>query len=64
MSKIKFGPSGLGSVKDAVSNLEMFHKLGFGACEIGFTYGAYIKEKEDALKIGKVAKKFGIFFVC
>ena len=61
MSVVKFGPAGLGSVKDAVSNLERFHELGLRACEIAFTYGAYIKEKEDALKIGEVAKRLGIF---
>ncbi len=60
MSTIKFGPAGLGSVKDAIGNLEMFHKLGFKACEIAFTYGPYIKEKKDAIAIGEVAKKFGI----
>jgi deoxyribonuclease IV len=61
MSKIRFGPTGIGSVKDAISNLEMFRDLGLRAAEIGFTYGAYIKNKEDALKIGKAAKKLGIF---
>ena len=61
MSKIKFGPAGFGSVKDAVSNLETFHELGLDACEVAFTYGAYIKDKEDGLKIGKVVKKLGIF---
>ncbi|MFH1452056.1 MAG: TIM barrel protein [archaeon] len=60
MSKIKFGPAGLGSVKEAISNLEEYSRLGFEACEIAFTYGAYI-EKEDAKRIGKVAKKLGIF---
>jgi len=57
---IKFGPAGLGGVKEAISNLEEYHKLGFKACEIAFTYGAYIKRKEDALEIGKAAKKLGI----
>ena len=57
---ISFGPSGLGPVKDAISNLEEYHKLGLKACEIAFTYGIYIKEKEDAIKIGKKAKKLGI----
>lgn len=60
MSTIKFGPAGIGPVKDAISNLEHFHKLGLKACEITFTYGAYIKEKEDALKIGEAAKKLEI----
>ena len=61
MSVVRFGPAGLGPVNDAISNLEMFHKLGFKACEISFTYGPYIKKREDAVAIGKVAKKFGIF---
>jgi len=57
---IKFGPAGLGAVKDAVNNLEKYHKLGLKACEIAFTYQIYIKKKEDAVKIGKEAKKLGI----
>ena len=57
---IKFGPAGLGGIKDASSNLEMYHKLGLKACEIAFTYGVYIKKKEDAVAIGKTAKKLGI----
>jgi deoxyribonuclease IV len=61
MSVIKFGPGGLGPVKDAVRNLEMFHEMGLQACEISFTYGPYIKNKEDALEIGKRARKLGIF---
>ncbi|MFH0808620.1 MAG: TIM barrel protein [archaeon] len=61
MSNIKFGPTGIGPVGDAVENLEMYRKLGFKAAEVLFTYGVYIKEKEDAVKIGKVAEKLGIF---
>ena len=57
---VKFGPAGLGSVKDAVSNLEKYHKLGLRACEIAFTYGVYIKNKSDAVKIGDEAKRLGI----
>lgn len=57
---IHFGPSGLGPVKDAISNLEMYHQLGLKACEVAFTYGIYIKEKEDAIKIGKKAEELGI----
>ena len=60
LCKIKFGPAGLGSVKNAVFNLEEYHKLGLRACEIAFTYGVYIKKKEDALRIGRAAKKLGI----
>lgn len=57
---IKFGPAGLGGVKEAISNLEKYHALGLKACEIAFTYGAYIKRKGDALMIGAAAKKLGI----
>ncbi len=57
---IKFGPTGLGPVKDAISNLEKYHELGLKACEIAFTYGPYIKRQEDAKKIGVAAKKLGI----
>ncbi|MCW8966860.1 MAG: TIM barrel protein [Candidatus Pacearchaeota archaeon] len=56
---VKIGPAGLGSVKDAISNLEKYKSLGFGACEIAFTYSAYIKG-HDAVRIGEVAKKLGI----
>lgn len=57
---IKFGPSGLGSVNEAVSNLNKYHQLGLKACEIAFTYGVYIKDKKDAEEIGKKAKELGI----
>ena len=57
---IKFGPAGLGSVKDAEKNLEAYDKLGLKACEIAFTYGVYIKNKEDAIRIGKTAKRLDI----
>jgi len=59
-TKIRFGPAGLGGVNEAISNLEIFHKLGLTACEIAFTYGVYIKNKEDAIRIGKKAKELGI----
>jgi len=59
-NKIRFGPAGLGPVKDAIENLKMYHKLGLRACEIAFTYGAYIKDKKKAIEIGKVAKSLGI----
>jgi len=57
---IRFGPAGLGPVKDAIETLEEYHRLGFKACEIAFTYGAYIKKKEDAEAIGKKAKELDI----
>lgn len=58
---INFGPSGLGSVKEAISNLERYNKLGLKACEIAFTYGPYIKDEEEAREIGKKAKELGIY---
>ena len=57
---IKFGPAGLGGVKEAVYNLEKYSELGLEACEIAFTYGVYIKKEEDAVKIGEAAKELGI----
>lgn len=57
---IKFGPAGLGSVKDAVKNLEEYNKLGLTACEIGFTYGVYIKKDEDIKRIKEAAEKFNV----
>ncbi|MEA3248697.1 MAG: TIM barrel protein [Nanoarchaeota archaeon] len=60
MSTIKFGPAGLGPVKEAISNLENLHHIGLKACEIAFTHGTYIKNKKDALAIGKVAKELEI----
>jgi deoxyribonuclease-4 len=57
---IRFGPAGLGGVKDAVSNLEEYHKLGLKACEIAFTYGVYIKSRKEAEEIGKRAKELDI----
>ncbi len=57
---IRFGPAGLGGVKTALETLENYKKLGFGACEIAFTYGVYIKDKKDAKIIGAKAKELGI----
>jgi len=59
---IKFGPAGLGGVKQAVSNLEKYSELGLRACEIAFTYGVYIKEsqKKEIAEIRSTARKLGI----
>jgi deoxyribonuclease-4 len=57
---VKFGPAGLGGVKEAVENLKRYSELGLKACEIAFTYSIYIKKKEDAAKIRHAAKKYGI----
>ncbi len=59
---IIFGPAGLGGVKEAVSNLKKYAKLGLKACEIAFTYGIYIKEnqKEEIKEIREIARKLDI----
>ncbi|MFH1501054.1 MAG: TIM barrel protein [archaeon] len=57
---IRFGPAGLGGVKEAENNLEAFSQNGLRACEIAFTYGVYIRDKEDAVRIGKKAKELEI----
>jgi len=60
MADIRFGPSTLGPVNESIENLKEYHKRGFRTCEIAFTYGVYIKDKEKAKEIGKVAKELGI----
>ena len=59
---IRFGPAGLGRVKEAVFNLEKYAKLGLKACEIAFTYGVYLKEsqKKEIEEIKNTAKKLDI----
>ena len=57
---IVFGPAGLGPVKEAEERLEDYAKIGLKACEIAFTYGVYIKNKEDAVRIGKKAKELDV----
>lgn len=57
---VKVGPAGLGSINEAKETLEAFSKLGLNACEIAFVRNIYIKDKEDAKKIGKIAKDLGI----
>jgi len=56
---IEIGPTGIGGVNEAISNLENYAKFGFKASEVAFTYNVYIK-KDDAIEIGKWAKTFGI----
>lgn len=57
---IRFGPAGLGPTKTAIQQLDLYHKSGFRACEIAFTYGAYIKSEADARAIGEHARKLDI----
>lgn len=56
---ILFGPAGLGPVKTATHVLEQYHKQGLRACEIAFTYSAYIKPQE-CLLIKEKAQALGI----
>ena len=57
---VVFGPAGLGPVKDAEDTLEEYMRKGLKVCEIAFTYSIYIKNKEDALRIGQKAKELDI----
>lgn len=57
---IKFGPSGIGAIKDITETFKDYNKSGISAAEIPFTYGVFIKKKEDAEKVGNAAKKFDI----
>lgn len=59
MGEVLFGPAGLGPVKTAVEVLEKYHALGLRACEIAFTYSAYIKSGECPI-IREAAKRLGI----
>lgn len=60
MTKIKFGPAGLGPIKTSLDFLEQIHRQGLKACEIAFTYSVYIKKDEDAAAIKEKAKELGI----
>lgn len=57
---IKFGPAGIGPVKDVEKTFEFYKEKGIRAAEIPFTYSVFIKKKEDAEKVRNAAKKFGI----
>ena len=59
LHNIKIGPSGLGGVEESEEILKEFNELGFGNCEIAFTHSVYM-DKEQAEKIGKLAKKNNI----
>ncbi len=57
---VKFGPAGMGPVKEVEETFKRYHDFGIKACEIPFTYQVYIKRKEDAVRIRRAAKKYGI----
>lgn len=50
----------MGGVKTAEVTLDKFSKLGLKACELAFVHGVYIKDPQDAIRIGKKAKELDI----
>jgi deoxyribonuclease IV len=57
---VKFGPAGIGPIKDVEKTFKLYKEKGIRAAEIPFTYGIFIKKKEEAEKVGNTAKKFDI----
>ena len=57
---IKFGPSGIGSIKDVEETFRDYNEDGIRAAEIPFTYGVFIKKKEDMEMVRKASEKFDI----
>jgi deoxyribonuclease-4 len=57
---IKFGPAGIGPVKEVEKTFEEYKSLGIYAAEIPFTYGVYIKSRDVAKRVKKASKKFEI----
>ncbi len=55
----RFGPAGIGGVKQAPGNLEKYNKQYLSAAEIPFTYQVWMNNNQ-AKEIGKIAKKFNI----
>jgi deoxyribonuclease-4 len=63
MSKVRFGPAGIGKISEIAEGLKYYEKLGFGAAEIPFTYGIFIKKdrhKKEIKGIRTAAKRSGI----
>ncbi len=57
---IKFGPAGIGKVKEVEKTFLEYKKLGISAAEIPFTYGVFIKDKITAEKVRIAAEKNNI----
>jgi len=57
---IKFGPAGIGTIKNIDENLEKYNQAGIRAAEIPFTYGIYITKQEDIERVKKAAEKNNI----
>lgn len=58
-AQIRFGPTGIGGVKQAPKILQEYNKQGIKAAEIPFTYRVWM-DNSQAKEIGQTAKKFGI----
>ncbi len=58
-AKIRFGPAGIGGMRQAPKNLERYHKQNLSAAEIPFTYQVWMNNNQ-AKEIGKIAKKFNV----
>ena len=59
-SLIRLGPSKIGMVKDIENTFKDYYDEGLRAAEIPFTYGIFIKKKEDMEKVRKASEKFNI----
>ena len=59
---IKFGPAGIGPVKEVEETFARFKKQGIKVAEIPFTYGVFIKEREIAEKVKKAAENTKLTF--
>ena len=57
---IRFGPAGIGAVKDVDSTFSSYHRLGISAAEVPFTYSVYIKSEKEGKIVGEAARKNGI----
>ncbi len=57
---IKFGPAGIGGIKEISFVLNKYKELGIKAAEIPFTYQIWIKNKNLGRKIKNLSKKAGV----
>lgn len=45
-SPVRFGPAGIGPIKDVEKTFKSYHENGIKAAEIPFTYSIFIKKKK------------------
>jgi len=58
--KIRFGPAGMGPVKDVEETFRKFKETGIRASEIPFTYGIFIKKEDDMKQVKEASEKYDI----